>query len=78
MNAYAERFVRSIKESCLDRMIFSGEESLRTAIQGFVVPSSIIIASGITKDWRTESSAQRLATSETKARFSGANTWAAC
>jgi transposase InsO family protein len=37
LNAYAERFVRSIKESCLDRMIFSGEESLRTAIQGFVV-----------------------------------------
>ena len=26
LNAYAERFVRSIKESCLDRMIFFGEE----------------------------------------------------
>ncbi|HEY6369603.1 MAG TPA: hypothetical protein VIX37_03425, partial [Candidatus Sulfotelmatobacter sp.] len=25
-----------IKESCLDRMIFFGEESLRTAIQNFV------------------------------------------
>ena len=37
LNAYAERFVRSIKESCLDRMIFFGEESLRTAIQSFVV-----------------------------------------
>src|SRR5258707_2658769 len=36
LNAYAERFVRSIKESCLDRMIFFGEESLRTAIQNFV------------------------------------------
>ena len=35
-NAYAERFVRSIKESCLERMIFFGEESLRTAIQNFV------------------------------------------
>ena len=36
LNAYAERFVRSIKESCLDRMIFFGEESLRTAVKNFV------------------------------------------
>jgi transposase InsO family protein len=36
LNAYAERFVRSIKESCLNRVIFFGEESLRTAIQNFV------------------------------------------
>ena len=35
LNAYAGEIVRSIKESCLDRMIFFGvfgEESLRTAI----------------------------------------------
>ena len=37
LNAYAERFVRSIKESCLERLIFFGEESLRRAIQNFVV-----------------------------------------
>src|SRR5215468_7773481 len=36
LNAYAERFVRSIKESCLNRMIFFSEESLRKAIQNFV------------------------------------------
>ena len=36
LNAYAERFVRGIKESCLERMIFFGEEPLRTAIQNFV------------------------------------------
>lgn len=36
LNAHAERFVRSIKESCLDRMIFFGEASLRTAVQNFV------------------------------------------
>ena len=36
LNAHAERFVRSIKESCLNRIIFFGEESLRTAIQNFV------------------------------------------
>jgi hypothetical protein len=35
-NAYAERFVRSIKEACLDRLIFFGEDSLRTAVREFV------------------------------------------
>ena len=35
-NAHAERFVRTIKESCLDRMILLGEESLRKAISEFV------------------------------------------
>src|SRR3954447_16869322 len=35
-NAHAERFVRSIKESCLERMILLGESSLRTAVQNFV------------------------------------------
>ena len=34
LNAHAERFVRSINESCLERLIFFGEE--RTAIQDFV------------------------------------------
>jgi putative transposase len=37
LNAHAERFVRSIKESCLERLILFGESSLRTAIQNFVV-----------------------------------------
>src|SRR5258705_7600888 len=32
----AERFVRTIKESCLERMILFGEESLRTAMHNFV------------------------------------------
>jgi transposase InsO family protein len=32
MNAYAERFVRSIKSECLDQMIFLGPESLIRAI----------------------------------------------
>jgi transposase InsO family protein len=36
LNAYAERFVRTIKESCLDRMIFFGENSPRRAISEFV------------------------------------------
>src|SRR5919202_6664740 len=37
LNAQAERFVRSIKESCLDRLILFGEQSLRTAMQNFIV-----------------------------------------
>jgi transposase InsO family protein len=35
-NAYAERFVRSIKEECLDRMIPLGERHVRRAITAFV------------------------------------------
>ena len=35
-NAYAERFVRSIKEDCLRKMIFFGEDSLRRAIREYV------------------------------------------
>ena len=36
LNAYAERFVRTIKESCLERMILFGEGSLRKVIREFV------------------------------------------
>jgi putative transposase len=36
-NAHAERFVRSIKEECLDRMILLGERHLRRAVTEFVV-----------------------------------------
>jgi putative transposase len=36
LNAHAERFVRSIKEACLERVFFSGEGSLRKAIHEFM------------------------------------------
>ena len=36
LNAFAERFVRSIKEECLNRMIFFGHASLRHAVTQFV------------------------------------------
>ena len=60
LNAYAERFVRTIKESCLDRMILFGESSLRKAISEFMVhyhrernhqglENRLIIASGLQK-----------------------------
>jgi transposase InsO family protein len=36
LNAYAERFVRTIKESCLERMILLGEGHLRRSVHEFV------------------------------------------
>ncbi len=36
LNAFAERFVRSIKEECLNRMIFFGQASLRHAIAHYM------------------------------------------
>ncbi|MFL6605085.1 MAG: integrase core domain-containing protein [Steroidobacteraceae bacterium] len=36
LNAFAERFVRSIKEECLNRMIFVGQASLRHAITEYL------------------------------------------
>jgi len=35
-NAFAERFVRSIKDECLDRMILFGEASLRRTLRTYV------------------------------------------
>jgi hypothetical protein len=35
LNACAERFVRNIKEECLDRMILFGEQSPRNSVQHF-------------------------------------------
>lgn len=37
LNAFAERFVRSIKEECLNRMIFFGQTSLQHAVQQYVI-----------------------------------------
>lgn len=36
LNAFAERFVLSIKSECLDRMVFIGERRLRRAIEEYV------------------------------------------
>ena len=37
LNAFAERFVRSIKEECLRKMVFVGAASLRRAIAEYMV-----------------------------------------
>jgi len=36
LNAFAERFVRSIKEECLGRFILFGEQSLRYVIKDYL------------------------------------------
>ena len=36
LNAYAERWVKSIKSECLDRLILFGERSLRCAIGNYL------------------------------------------
>jgi transposase InsO family protein len=36
-NAFAERWVRSVKEECLSRLILFGESSLRRALQQYIV-----------------------------------------
>jgi putative transposase len=36
LNAYAERFIRSIKSECLNRMIFIGQASLRRAVAEYI------------------------------------------
>jgi putative transposase len=37
LNAYAERFVGSIKAECLNRLVFFGEASLRRALREYIV-----------------------------------------
>jgi putative transposase len=36
LNSYAERWVRSVKEECLSKLILLGEGSLRRALQQYV------------------------------------------
>ena len=36
LNAFAERWVRSVKEECLSRLIFFGENSLRRALTQYI------------------------------------------
>ena len=52
LNGYAKRLARTIKESCLDRLILFGEGSPRKAIREFV---AITIWNEIMKGWATGS-----------------------
>ncbi len=37
MNAHAERWVKSVKDECLSKLIFFGEASLRRALREYLV-----------------------------------------
>jgi putative transposase len=37
LNSYAERWVRSVKEECLSKLILLGESSLRRALQQYML-----------------------------------------
>jgi putative transposase len=74
LNAYAERFACTIKESCLDRMILFGEAGLRKTYKSL---SSIITASAITKVSVT-ASFMNLHIPSSAGRWSAENGWAEC
>jgi len=72
MNAFAERFVRSIKGECLDRMIFLGQASLDRAIAGFAVHNEDERSHpGIGNELISGAEAQRLGEVEVKRRLGG-------
>ena len=39
-NAHAERFIRSIKSECLDRMILFGDDHLRRVLDEYLAPTA--------------------------------------
>jgi putative transposase len=41
LNPNLERFMRSVKEECIERMIFFGERSLQNAVADLMEPSSL-------------------------------------
>ena len=75
LNAHAERFVRTIKESCLERMILFGEGSLR---RRFTNSLCIITANVTTKGWATGSSLKKSLAAAAWERFSAASGWVEC
>ena len=73
LNAFAERFVRTIKQSCLDRMVLIGESSLHRAIGSLAL---IITPKKTIRDWGTTSSGPSSPNSRRRVPFIVASGWA--
>jgi transposase InsO family protein len=74
LNAYAERWVRSVKEECLSKVILFGERSLRRALSEYV---DIITPSGIIRGSATSCCFRGVRTSAVTVLFNAASDWAA-
>lgn len=74
LNAYAERFVRSIKGCCLDWLILFGESSLRTAVQNFVAHYH---SERNHQGWTIESFSPNQASPRIQVPCTAVNVWAA-
>jgi hypothetical protein len=76
LNAFAERFVRSIKEPCVERMIFFGESALRRAVSEFALHS--ITKNETIRGWRTRSSAPSWPHFQLRVQLMVVSGWADC
>jgi transposase InsO family protein len=72
LNAYAERWVRSVKEECLSKVILFGERSLRRALSEYVGHS---MPSGITKGRAMSCYSLGVRISTATDLFNAANDW---
>src|SRR5713226_1523826 len=75
LNAYAERWVRSVKEECLCKVILFGERSLRRALSEYV---NISMPNGITKGRAMSCCSLGVPTTAATGMFNAASDWAAC
>jgi hypothetical protein len=75
LNAYAERWVRSVKEECLCKVILFGERSLRRALSEYV---EHFHANGITKGRAMSCCSLGVQTPAATGMFNAASDWAAC
>jgi transposase InsO family protein len=68
LNSYAERWVRSIKEECLSRLILFGEQSLQRAVSNSssaFIMNAIIRAGAITAAWTSQQIVEAFAEHQT-------------
>jgi hypothetical protein len=73
LNAYAERWVRSVKEECLSKVILFGERSLRRALAEYVDHS---MRSATTKEKTTSCYFLGTGTSIVSGASNAASDWA--